>query len=147
MQDVMLTIKTTQEVDGGEETTELITRACMQAEGQAVTLTYRETQEDGSPMTTTIWADLSRSPVQVELARIGTHDSRMTVEQGKRHHSLYAIGPCEFALGVYGELVDCRLNERGGRLRMRYTLDINAAYAGRNTLDISVNQTDGNKGE
>lgn len=141
MKPVTITIKTTQELDGSRDAMELITDGTLETDPAWVRLTYAEPTPEGSTLTTTITAHLTQSPVRVDLDRAGDSDSRMTVQQGKRHHSVYNMGPFEFALGVYGELVDCRLNEQGGSLRMRYTLDINATYAGRNTVDLSVTRT------
>ena len=139
MQDGIIQIKTTQELDGAKDSTELVTQGQMSWNGSLITLSYEETDEHG-PLVTTITADLTHLPGRIDLDRIGAKESRMTIEQGQRHHSIYNLGPCEFALGVYGELVDCRLTAQGGSLHMRYTLDINATYAGRNTVELSVSR-------
>ena len=41
-------------------------------------------------------------------------------------------------MGIFGENVVCDLDQNGGRLNMKYTIDINSAFAGRNEVDITV---------
>ncbi len=135
-QTVLIQIQSTQEANGDRQTMEMITQGQMQVCGSQIMLTYEEAAENGR--VTTILTDSSRRPGQVELMRTGGGDGRMTIEEGRRHHSIFSLGPYECALGVYGERVDCRLNPRGGLLRLVYTLDINATYTGRNTIELSV---------
>lgn len=138
MQKVQITLKSTQEVDDITDSMELITDGQMELGEGYTLLTYRETDEQGEGLMTAIRVDWAQHPLRVDLDRTGTAQSHMTVQQGHRHHSLYSMGPCEFSLGVYGERVDCRLDKQGGFLKMQYTLDINAAYAGRNTVELFI---------
>ena len=64
----------------------------------------------------------------------------MTAQKGKRHMSLYSMGPCEFTLGTFGEKVENEIGENGGRLSMRYTVDINSTYASTNEIKIKVQE-------
>ena len=140
-QNVLITVKNTQEVDGQTDSGEMTTTGTLCEEGNRLTLSYREVNE-GEALTTTVTADCSKQPPLVRIARIGETESRMTVEQGKRHHSIYNLGPCEFALGVYGETVCWKPNPRGGTLTLKYTMDMNAVYAGRSIVELSVTATE-----
>ena len=134
---VLITVKNTQEVDGQTDSGEMTTTGELWQEEDRLTLRYREVAED-EEIETTVTLDGSADPPPVRIARIGETESRMTVEQGKRHHSIYNLGPCEFALGVYGETVCWKPTPQGGTLTLQYTMDMNAVYAGRSTVQLLV---------
>lgn len=76
----------------------------------------------------------------VVLSRTGQLESRLEIEKGERHQCHYATIYGDLFLGVYGEVLDNKLNEDGGKLFMSYTLDVNCEFMSRNDVEITVKE-------
>lgn len=140
MRDVMIEIKGRQSVDGFEqEIIEMMIQGSMEISDNLIVLNYDESGDDGS-VNTTLSVEATKEGEIVTLDRSGSDTGSMTIQRGKRHMSLYQMGPCEFTVGVFGEKLSCNLSERGGKLNMRYTIDINSLFASRNEVDITVSE-------
>ena len=138
MKNGLIEIKGTQTVDGNSENIEMTTVGKMYIKDGLWRLIYRENSDDlAASSVTTLAVDAFGA---VSLDRSGSADSHMTVQKGKRHMSLYTMGPCEFTLGTFGEKVENEIGENGGRLSMRYTVDINSTYASTNEIKIKVQE-------
>ena len=74
----------------------------------------------------------------MELVRTGSMTGILTVEKGRRHTCLYNTPYGTFMVGVYGEAVEVSLDETGGKIYLRYTLDVNSGMLSRNIMEISI---------
>lgn len=77
---------------------------------------------------------------QVILQRSGALNSRMTIEKGQRHNCCYSTVQGDIMVGVFGESIKSDLSEHGGKLFMRYTVDVNMGLVSRNEIEISVKE-------
>ena len=75
---------------------------------------------------------------QVILQRSGALNSRMIIEKGQRHNCCYSTVQGDIMVGVFGEAIKSELNDNGGKLYMRYTVDVNMGLVSRNEIEISV---------
>lgn len=136
--EVMITMKTCQQVDAVRDNSEITTTATFEYTPLKQVLTYTEnTPEEGDVLTKITVDRLPQKPMVI-LERKGTFHNSMTVQQGVRHQSIYNMGPCTFTMGVYGNTVACSFNEDGGSLFLSYALDMNATHASNNTLELTI---------
>ncbi|MBR3844409.1 MAG: DUF1934 domain-containing protein [Clostridia bacterium] len=134
----VIQMKTCQQVDDVKDTMEITTEATYEYFPLKQVITYEEnTPEEGTVQTVITVDRLPQKPL-VTLERKGSHTNCMTVQQGIRHQTLYAMGPCSFTMGVYGNTVACSLSEDRGSLYLSYSLDINATHASNNTLELTI---------
>ncbi len=66
--------------------------------------------------------------------------TRLILEKGKRHLCQYDTGYGSLMVGVFTSSFESTLNEQGGSLRVRYTLDINSSLSSNNEISIIVKE-------
>ncbi len=139
MQDVLIEIVSTQQIDGDEDSIELTTVGKMNVIGGKTYLKYDDSAATGvDGVSCLIKVDPKENSVMMQ--RSGVLNSRMYVKEGQRHICHYETGQGTLVLGVFGETVKDRLTDNGGSLFMSYTLDINYGMVSRNTVKINVKQ-------
>ena len=134
----MIQMKTCQQVEDVKDAMEITTEATYQYSPLKQVITYVENSPEEGAVQTVITVDRLPQKPLVTLQRKGMRANSMTVQQGVRHQTLYAMGPCSFTMGVYGNAVACSLGENMGSLYLSYSLDINATHASDNTLELSI---------
>lgn len=139
MQDVVIEIKSTQEVDGDSDSMELTTVGKMNIIGGKTYLKYDDSAVTGMEgVSCLIKVDPRENSVVMQ--RSGVLNSRMYVKKGQRHICHYETGHGTLTMGVFGETVNNELTRNGGSLYMSYTLDVNYGMISRNTVEINVKQ-------
>ena len=88
-------------------------------------------------------ADLGYPVTEVEngrvtLLRSGGDETRLVLEHGRRHLCRYDTGFGAMTVGVYTHEMKNELGDEGGRLSVRYTLDVNSALASVNEILVTV---------
>ena len=76
----------------------------------------------------------------VTLERKGSINSKMYIEEGKRNYCFYNTPFGELFISVFGEKVEHNLNENGGKINLRYTIDSDMKMISRNQVDIFVKE-------
>ena len=66
--------------------------------------------------------------------------SQLIIEKGQRHQCFYDTGYGSLTLGISGDDIVSCLDDNGGHLQVRYTLDINASMASENELSVDVEE-------
>lgn len=102
-------------------------------------IAYREYDEDDP-------ASSHTSVLKVEENRVtviqGESASRMILEQGKRHRCHYDTGVSTMTLGIFTTKLETDLADTGGKLNIKYTLDINSTLSSSNELTVEVRRRD-----
>lgn len=137
MKDVTIAIKGMQEVDGEENVIEMITDGTLSMTDGECLLEYDEKDEDNQVTHTQV--SVENADV-VTIQRDGPQGNRMTIQRGQRHLCHYDTPFGSLLIGVFGEHVTADLGEGGGEIRLRYTIDINAAMQSRNEVQISIKE-------
>ncbi len=75
---------------------------------------------------------------EVAIYRKGSVRSQLTVKKGERYVGHYDIGVAGMAVGVSGREVSVGLNEKGGRIFLKYAIDINSQHVSENTVEIMI---------
>ncbi len=136
MKKVVISVKGFQYIDGDEGVIELKTTGKYGVKNNKQYIIYEEIEETGAKTETMIKV----SPTETVMQRSGAVDSRMVVEVGKRHSSLYSTPAGSLVLDIYGESIKSTLTENGGTLSLIYSLNMNASPVGKNRIEITVKE-------
>ncbi|CDZ25047.1 hypothetical protein CCDG5_1955 [[Clostridium] cellulosi] len=101
-------------------------------------ISYNESEATGlEGVTTTLKVDDSGT---VTLIRTGAARSRLVIAKGERQLCHYGTGYGDIMVGISGCQVKSKLNDKGGELSFKYTLDVNSSTISRNEIFISVRE-------
>lgn len=135
-ENAVLTIYSSQTADGETDRSELNTTACYAYTNTEITVSYIELDENGEENGETVITVLDDGLVTIH--KTGFTEAMMVLERGKPHPVKY-----ETVLGTM-EMLLCALDVRsdlrpeGGRLQLRYLIDIGESYSAVNTIDLRV---------
>lgn len=132
---IMISLTSIQWQDGEKHESELITRATHTKSGKFHIISYEDTAATGfEGSVTTIKTDSS----QAFITRVGTANSALSLEVGRKHFCEYNTPYGSLQLGVYTHSIRNTLDE-DGKLYMKYTLDLNSAYLSDNEIIMKIN--------
>ncbi len=139
--EVLISIKGIQVVDGEEDTTELFTTGNFYLKEDSYYITYEESETTGFEGTKTT---LKIAPDNiVSLIRHGELRSNLVVKEGQRNVGYYYTMQGEILIGVSGSKVKINLDEHGGDLEFKYSLDINSSHVSDNEVHINIKEASG----
>ena len=105
--------------------------------GKSWYISYREYDEDNpnvSHVSSVRVEDLENN--RVTMTKAG--GTKLILEKDKRHSCAYNTLYGALILGVYTSDIESTLDENGGELKIRYTLDINSSLTSENSIQIKV---------
>lgn len=137
--DVLISIQSTQQVDGDRDEMELTTFGSYYEKNGKYYIVYQESEATGfeSDTTTTVKVEGEN---RVTMIRSGMQRSQLVMERGKRHLCHYGTEYGNIIIGVLTDQIVSSLKENGGRVDFNYTLDIDGALASENTVRINVKE-------
>ena len=134
-QDVNICIKGVYTAEEEQTTTELYTVGSLCKKNGHYYLTYRESETTGfEGCTTTMKLEDDR----VTVIRRGPATAHLILQKGERSDGRYEMMGSLMDIGVYTDGMENQMTEEGGRLHLKYTMDMNASLLSENELDISV---------
>lgn len=136
MKQAIFTIKGTQRVDGDCDTVEFVTQGRIGRRGEELLLSYEEGQGSGFEGVKTHLH--VRSDGTLTVKRSGAVESTLIIQKNQKNISFYPAPQGVLALEIFGESVEHKLNEKGGRLSATYTLSNEGRLISRNTIEIDV---------
>lgn len=107
-------------------------------------ITYKEYDDDNPSISHTSVLKIEDNK-SVTMMKSGSQ-TRLILEKGKRHTCLYDTGYGHFHMGVFTSQLKNELTDIGGKLKVNYTLDIDANLSSRNELCIEVKSNNDNLG-
>lgn len=136
MTDVLLKVK------GGDYTTgeagiELVTEGRLYKKADVYYVSYKETGMTGMEGTTTT---LKVEDKKITLIRHGTVSSTFVFEKGKKTISHYSTEFGVFTIGVKAEEVNSKLDEAGGFIAIKYSLDMSGQKPGKNEFLMTISE-------
>ncbi|MEA4912790.1 MAG: DUF1934 domain-containing protein [Oscillospiraceae bacterium] len=138
----VITIRGTQRADGDTDRQSLSTLGRYYKENGAYCISYTESEATGyQGSVTTLRVEEER---RVTMLRTGAVAAELTLEKGRKHMCHYDTDFGSFILGVHADAIENKLTDKGGRLRLRYSLDLNATALSENELDITVRENKSN---
>ncbi len=76
----------------------------------------------------------------VVLQRSGDINTRMEIREGERTSCFYSTAVGDICIGLYGEMIENKLNASGGSLKMIYTIDSSLQFISRNEVSINIKE-------
>lgn len=141
MKNVKITIKSTQNYENGQkDTAEISTVGTFEKNEDSFIISYLDSSATGFEGCTTTLTVFDND--KVTLLRTGkNNNSDLTIENGKKHHSVYSTVYGDMMIGVNAKSVVSTLTQNGGNIYLNYTVDINSAFISANELYITVEET------
>ncbi len=138
MKDVLISVKTVQTDQNGEETMELTTEGSFGFKGSGFLIKYDDKMlEEGKSVETTVKSGPLGSVI---ISRSGEYASRISVKENERCDCLYSTPFGAISMGFYGEKVENNLTENGGTLMLQYSVDFNKSEMSKNKVYITVKE-------
>lgn len=103
--------------------------------GGARFIAYKEYDEDDPKLSHT--SVLKVEPGKVTMMRAGSA-TRLILEKGRRHLCLYDTGYGSLTVGVFTSELRSSLGKEGGRLDIKYTLDIDSNLSSSNEIKVEI---------
>jgi uncharacterized beta-barrel protein YwiB (DUF1934 family) len=142
--DVSINIRAVQTAENEKDTTELFTCGSLSSkrgkrEGD-YTLSYNESEVTGyagSKISLEVTGD-----DMVVMKRSGESSANLIIEKGKKHHCHYGTPYGDFMVGITADDIKCNLNDDGGDLYLKYTIDINSTLMSENEMYIDFKENE-----
>ncbi len=135
--DAVIRIVSKQRTENGDNTGEMTVVGTLACEEDKSIIEYIENNEETGSEETTITVFGNDT---VSIVRNGQFSSEMMVEKNVRHHTFYRTPYGELTMGIYGNQVDWSKDDKGGVLKMRYSLDFNNGVVSENTMIIYIEE-------
>lgn len=135
---IWLSIKGKSQQDNGpEDTVELITQGEMYKKLKSDYIIYKETEVSGLEGTTTT---LKIDGEKVSIIRLGTTNSHMTFEKGRKNYNLYSTPYGDMSMVVYTKDINIDYDNKNdpSKIFVDYSIEIQGFMSSRNVINIEV---------
>lgn len=134
-EDFNIFIKGIQSLDNESGEINLNTMGTYTRRGNTRFIAYKEYDADNPAKSHT--AVLKVEPGKVTVSH-GHSGSRLILEKGKRHLCMYDTGFGAITMGVFTSFLEDNLQDSGGKLQVKYTLDIDSNLSSCNEIQVEV---------
>lgn len=137
--DVIISIVGRQSGEGLDESPiELVTAGKLELlDENCYHLSYQESEVTGLAGTLTT---IQVEPDRVTLQRLGSVNSQMVFEEGRRHLSMYDTPYGALSVGIHTRRLRTALNDAGGEVEVRYAIEIEHGTVAQSELRIHVRE-------
>ena len=135
MKDVIISIKGLTGTDEDGEDIELVTDGAYCFDEKKTAFEYLESELTGMDGTKT---EFKVEPDSVMITRSGTVNMQMLFEEGRKHYFSYETPFGSMTMGVDTQSIRNELSEKGGRLEVRYLMDLGNSMITRNKFEINI---------
>ncbi len=135
MENCSITLKIKQTVDGFTDESELFTKGEFRFHKGSYFIDYDESEAtgyDGSHV------QLRIDDKMMSLTRTGNAFSSLVFENKTRHFCHYGTEYGDCMVGITTNDLTEELNEKGGKIHLKYTVDVNGGLMTENEITISV---------
>ena len=133
--DVMIYIKGIRDVDGDKDTIELYTKGRYYRRNGMYFLSYDEMEEDDVEPTIKTILKVEGTKC-VTMTKSGKRKSQLIIENGERHQCHYDNGFDDWIMGIEGSSIENGLEDNGGVLNFKYSMDINTMLTSEHEINI-----------
>ncbi len=138
MENIVLEIKSTQEINGQSDKTEFVSHGKYSYNDNGVEIVYDESVALGvDNVITNLTVDKNGV---VKIIRNNGSFGCLVVEEGKRHLCQYHTAYGNLMIGIYGNKVDNKLSSDGGDLTLIYSIEVNSGLLSRNKVEIKIRE-------
>ena len=135
MKKVNVNILSKTRTDDGEDTTEFFTSGSYELGEKGYVLCY---DESGGIGYESCRIKITVTDKAILIERTGPAAASLTIEAGGKHHCVCGTPYGEFTMGINAYEVESELNDEGGRLRFRYSIDVNSDFISENEMLITI---------
>lgn len=135
--DAVIRIVSMQRTENGDNAGEMTIAGTISYGNEKVLIEYIENNEETGPEEATITVFENNI---VSIVRKGQFSSEMMVEKSVRHHTFYSTPYGELTMGIYGNQIEWLKDDKGGVLKMKYSLDFNNGFVSENTMKIYIEE-------
>lgn len=135
--DAVIRIVSMQRTENGDNAGEMTIAGTISYGNEKVLIEYIENNEETGLEEATITVFENNI---VSIVRKGQFSSEMMVEKSVRHHTFYSTPYGELTMGIYGNQVEWLKDDKGGVLKMKYSLDFNNGFVSENTMKIYIEE-------
>lgn len=135
----LISVTGIQEVDGEKDKIELQTVGSYMVKPDHTYIGYKEYDEENPSVSSNNLVKVEDDN-RVTIIRNGGQQTRLIIEKGKRHQCLYRTIMGDLMIGVSAETISNELNDKGGRLHVKYSLDFNNEFVSNNEFYINVEE-------
>lgn len=132
----LISLKSIQTAEDDRSEIELVTEGILRPVSGGFEIKYEESETTGFENSTTTITCLGNS--FASLTRKGSASSELVLEVGKKHHCYYETPFGSMMVGIFTNAIENDLTEKGGRLVLKYTIDVNSAYVSDNEVLLSI---------
>lgn len=136
---VNIFLNTSAENDEGCDKSEFFTTGEFEVVEDGFVIRYDESGEIGYEDCS---VTLSVRPELVVIERTGTANSALYIDKNRKHHCVYGTPYGDFTLGVNTYEIENKLTEEGGKLYIRYGIDLNTDFISENKINITVTKAE-----
>lgn len=133
---VMITMKSVQNADGESNETELITEGKLICMEDRYRIEYYDSEATGFDDSITSIDIINENLAAIN--RTGKAQSNLVIEINKKHHCHYGTPYGDMMVGIYAHKISSDVDENGGQLYLKYTVDINSSYISDNEIIMNV---------
>ena len=141
---MIISIKGTQSYNRTHDKIELITNGTLESRLGKYYIKYEESGENGYDNSSVV---LEVDDDSVLMRRKGQVGTLMMFKSGEKHICHYDTGFGVMNMGVSTRSIHNALDKNGGRLFIKYSIDIDNAHAGNNTFEIILKEAHGSNGK
>lgn len=113
----------------------LNTTGSYEKKGDSRLISYNEYDEDNPNISHISYIEIKKNVVTMSKKDSAT---KLILEIGRRNICLYDTGFGSMALGVFASEINSSLDDFGGELIVKYTLDVDSNLSSRNEVKINV---------
>jgi len=142
---VIISVKGVQaSVDQEFNEIELVTEGKYYKKGDSYYISYKESQMTGLEGTTTT---LKVDDGIVTLMRFGLVNTQFIFEQGQKHVSYYDTTYGAFTVGIFTNIINIDVNERGGEIKVGYEIEIDNNKSGEIDFHMMIREAGNTNGK
>lgn len=134
---VLISVKTTQYIDGQPEEIELITEGIYYRDDNKYIAEYDESEISGMEGTKTL---LEINDDSVAILRNGTTTSNLVFKMGLNHVSLYNTPYGALEVTIKPKKVDINMDDRGGIVKLEYRMETMGIGQIENELELNIKE-------
>ncbi|MEG0615845.1 MAG: DUF1934 domain-containing protein [Oscillospiraceae bacterium] len=134
--EVLINLTSVQTVDSESSKTELITSGSIKPVEGGFEITYEESEATGFEGSKTILTCIGNE--RASIVRKGKSYSNLIIEKDHKHHCHYGTPFGEFTVGIFAHEINNELTPNGGKLYLKYTVDINSSYISDNEIYLTI---------
>lgn len=142
--DMIISIKGTQSYNRTHDKIELITNGTLESRLGKYYIRYDESDENGYNDSSVV---LEVDDDSVLMRRKGQASTLMMFKSGEKHICHYDTGFGVMNMGVSTRSIHNGIDKNGGRLFIKYSIDIDNTHAGNNTFEITLKEAHSSDGK